>query len=111
MDHIALAYPLFDGCGSPLEWLRLYHSMQQLYNRAHRDGQIVYGVQILLYEEHRHPQCGAQVGYEGGDAHTHSALPYHLATQVHRGIMPLATTSTPTLEQLVLGYFHTWRWR
>src|SRR6266566_2088466 len=98
MYHLALAYRFFDSCDSLFQRLSLYHSMQQLHNLTHRDGQIVYGVQVLFDKEHRHSQCGAQVSYEGDDTHTHSALPYHLAAQVHRGVVPLLAASTPAFE-------------
>src|SRR5689334_2876121 len=68
----------------------------------------MYGAQVFSYEAHRQAQASAQVSYEGGDAHAHSALPlpYYLITQVQRGVMPLAAARAPTLEYLMLSDFH-----
>src|SRR5437879_390644 len=46
------------------------------------------GAQILLYEAYRQPQAGAQVSNQGGDAHSHSALPDYRSAQVDVPLVP-----------------------
>src|SRR5437588_3626595 len=78
MYHLACAYPLFDGGCCLVEWLCSYHSMQKLDDLTCGDGQIMYSVQVLLDELHRHPQGSTQMSKEGGDAYAHSPLTHHL---------------------------------
>src|SRR4051812_25746611 len=103
MHDGAFPHPLFDSGSTRLHLLGLCHSVQQVHYLSCGQEQIVYAVQVLPYEAHRHSQGSAQVSNQGGDAHSYAALSYHLGAQVNMRVVPPLTTRAPPLVQLVLG--------